>query len=158
MRTKTMTTTIPTPSVLSQGERREWIEGVTFKAFRWLALRVGWTPDTVAALLVAHGANGWGGPREGPYYEAPKAYLHRVLRRGHTIDDDQVIPYHGLIALYVEATTPAAVGEEGRRCACGCGSPVFPRHRYASRTCRQRVVRRRPVSEVRDVPEGRSPT
>jgi hypothetical protein len=109
-----MTMTIPRPPVLPQGRRREWTEGVTFKAFRWLAMRCGWTLDTVAALLVARGANGWGGPREGPYYEAPKAYLHRVLRRGHAIDDDVVIPYRGLISLYVEATTPG-VGWAGRR-------------------------------------------
>ena len=113
-------TTIPRPPVLAQGRRQEWTEGVTFKAFRWLAAQRGWTPDMIASLLATRGANGWGGPRESAYYEAPKAYLHRVLRRGHAIDDEQVIPYCGLIALYVEATTPRAVGDEFRRCACGC--------------------------------------
>jgi hypothetical protein len=143
-----MTMTIPRPPVLPQGRRQEWTEGVTFKAFRGLALRSGWTPDAVAALLAARGANGWSGPRSSPYYEAPGAYLHRVLRRGHTIDDDVVIPYRSLIALYVEATTPGVVGDDVRRCACGCGSPVYGRHQYAAAACRNRAWYRRDVSDV----------
>src|SRR5262245_20481741 len=150
--------TIASPPGGTQARRPEWSDGVTFKQFRWLAARCGWTPDTVASLLATRGANGWSGPRDSAYYEAPKAYLHRVLRRGHAIDDEHVIPYRCLIQLYVETTTPRGVGEDGPRCACGCGRSVFPRHRYATRTCRQRVYRRQHVSAVRDQPDGPSPT
>jgi hypothetical protein len=93
-------------------------------------------------------------PAESAYYEAPKAYLHRVLRRGHAVEDEHVIPYRGLIALYVEVTTPRPVGDDVRRCACGCGSPVRGRHRYATGACRVRALRQRRVSAGADEPEG----
>jgi hypothetical protein len=147
-------TMIPRPSVLPQGRRQEWTEGVTFKAFRGLAAQRGWTPDAVASLLAARGANGWGGPRESAYSEMPKAYLHRVLRRGHAVDDESVIPYRCLIALYVEMTAARAGGDDVCRCVCGCGSPVTGRHRYATGTCRVRAHRQRRVSAVTDSPEG----
>jgi len=144
---------LPRPPLPTQARRREWSEGVTFREFRQLAQRCGWTPESVAAALAARGANGWGGPRESPHYERAGTYLHRVLRRGHAVDDDQVIPYRCLIALYVEATAPPRLPPDVRRCGCGCGSPVYGTHAYAAPACRNRAWRRR-VAHVRNSREG----
>jgi hypothetical protein len=128
--------------------RCEWREGVTFRQFRWLAVRYGWTAEQLVERV---GAGAFGGPRSSPYYETPAVYLARVLRKGHAIDDETVIPYSCLIRLYVNETTPRAVGRDGiRRCRCGCGTPVFGRQRYAAVSCRMRAYRERGESEVRD--------
>jgi hypothetical protein len=114
---------------------REFREGVSFRDFRVIAAREGWTVDSILDHV---GRGTFGGPAASPFYEPPTAYLARVLRKGHAVDDDHVIPYRCLIALYVEATRlPKARPIPLRRCACGCGSPVFGR-RYAAESCRTR--------------------
>jgi hypothetical protein len=134
MEAMTMATILP--------RRREDTRGVTFGEFRALASVRGWTAEAVTALLAARGATGFGGPRSSPYYETPKAYLYRVLRRGHARDDAAVIPYGCLIQLYLEHVTPApALLDAVRRCACGCGSAVFGRRRWAADACRKWLVR-----------------
>jgi hypothetical protein len=83
---------------------REFTEGVSFCAFRQLAARRGWSVAGVLALLARHGADDFGGPRSSPYYESPRRYLARVLDGRASRDTDElVIPYRGLIALYVAA-------------------------------------------------------
>jgi hypothetical protein len=149
---------IPRPPLLTQARRREWSEGVTFREFRQLAQRCGWTPESVAAALAARGANGWGGPRESPHYERSGTYLHRVLRRGHAADDDQVIPYRCVIALYVEATAPPLLPPDVRRCRCSCGSPVYGTHAYATPGCRVRAWRQRRLVAVPDGQKGSETT
>jgi hypothetical protein len=130
--------------------RRECVDGVTFGEFRRLATTRGWTVEQLVARI---GAGTFGAPRSSPYYEAPSAYLQRVLRRGHMIDDDVVIPYRCLIALYVdEMNAPTNGLDAGQRCACGCGRPLFGRQSYAATSCRMRAYRQRGESDVRDPP------
>jgi hypothetical protein len=125
---------------------REFREGVAFRDFRIIAAREGWT---VESILERVGRGMFGAPASSPFYEPPNAYLARVLRKGHAIDDDYVIPYGCLITLYVEATRFAkAIGEPLRRCPCGCGSPVFGHRRYAASGCRRRAQRRNRLREV----------
>jgi hypothetical protein len=140
---------IASPPIPSHGTaRREWTDGVTFREFRRLAITRGWTVEQLTERI---GAGTFGAPRSSPYYEAPSAYLHRVLRRGHTIDDDLVIPYQSLIEVYIDETTAPSDGlDAGRRCACGCGSPVFGRRSYAAISCRMRAYRQRGESDIRD--------
>lgn len=134
---------------------REFTEGVTFRAFRQLAARRGWTVDAVLALLVRRGADRFGGPRSSPFYESPRHYVARILDRWHAHEtDDVVIPYRCLIALYVEARVqdgPRAPGDA--ICACGCGRAITGRYRYASGACRVRALRQRRVSQVPDLPD-----
>jgi hypothetical protein len=109
---------------------REFVDGVTFREFRAVAEREGWT---VADILDRIGPSAFGGPSTSWFYESPTAYLTRVLRRGHTVDNDTVIPYRCLLQLYVEATRYSrAIPQAIRRCACGCGSAVVPGTRPAS--------------------------
>ena len=119
---------------------REFEEGVTFREFRMIAARESWT---VESILDAVGRGTFGGPASAYFYEPPNAYLGRVLRKGHAADDDHVIPYRCLITLYVQATRLAkATARPLRRCACGCGSPVFARRLYAAASCRIRARQR----------------
>src|SRR5262245_22387418 len=132
---------------------REFTAGVTFRAFRQVAARRGWTVDGLLVLLAARHET-FGGPRESAFYEPPKAYLHRVLRRGHAGDDDHVVPYRCLIRLYVEAVTHDGRLSPGERpCVCGCGEGVRGRRQYATAACRKRAERERRVSGVRDCPD-----
>src|SRR5262249_48087144 len=134
---------------------REFSDGVTFRAFRVLAARRGGSAEGVLALLARHGADDFGAPRSSPYYESPRRYLARVLDGRAARDTDAlVIPYRGLIALYVEARVhegPRACGDAG--CGCGCGRAVTGRRRYASGPCRMRALRQRRASRVPDVPD-----
>jgi len=122
---------------------REFREGVTFREFRTAATRHGWT---VESILDRVGPNAFGGPVTSRYYESPRTYVTRVLRRGHTVDDAYVIPYRCLIGLYVEATRlPRAIRDATRRCACRCGSPVYGRQQFASSACRARAANIRDI-------------
>jgi|SRR5215813_3505910 len=115
---------------------REFGEGVSFRDFRLMADRESWT---VESILERVGPNAFGGPASSRWYESPRDYLVRVLRRGHTVDEDVVTPYRCLITLYVEATRlPKAHPVPLRRCGCGCGSPVFGGRKYAAESCRAR--------------------
>lgn len=127
---------------------REFREGVSYRDFRLIAAREGWT---VESMLERVGRGTFGGPASSPFYESPAAYLTRVLRRSHAIDDDRIIPYRCLIALYVEATRlPKAHPVTLRRCACGCGSPVFGGRKYAASGCRKRAQRQREFADGTD--------
>jgi hypothetical protein len=77
MRKEGMMLQIPRPPLIpSHGTtRREWTEGVTFRRFRWLAVRCGWA---VKELVECVGAGAFGGPRSSPYYEIPAGYLARA--------------------------------------------------------------------------------
>ena len=129
---------------------REFVDGVTYREFRAMAARDGWT---VERILEHVGPNAFGGPSASLAYEPPAVYLRRVLRRGHTIDDDVVIPYRCLIQLYVEETRlERAIPTGARRCSCGCGSPVFGRRNYAATSCRVRMARRK-VTDPQNAPK-----
>jgi hypothetical protein len=133
---------------------REFTEGVSFCAFRQLAARRGWSVEGVLALLARHGADDFGGPRSSPYYESPRRYLARVLDGRASRDTDElVIPYRGLIALYVAARVHEGPRAPGDAVCCGCGRAVTGRRRYASGTCRVRALRQRRVSNVPDKPD-----
>src|SRR5262245_50976052 len=109
---------------------REFVEGVTFGEFRQLAARRDWTAEELAERLKGQ----FGGPVESDFYERPLTYFQRVLAHDSTTEDI-MIPYRCLIEAYVNATrfTPADPASNGvsRRCACGCGSAVWGKNRYA---------------------------
>ncbi len=116
---------------------REFVEGVTFREFRELAARVGWTAPKLAAELKGK----FGGPVQSDFYERPLTYFDRVLSPDrHT--EETVIPYRCVVELYMGTTrlNPAHRTNQivTRRCACGCGSATWGSRRYAARTCQRR--------------------
>jgi hypothetical protein len=115
---------------------REFLDGVSFREFRAMASAYTWSVDRILEHI---GPHAFGGPSTSPYYESPTAYLTRVLRPAHAVDDDLVIPYRCLIQLYVEQTRlPRATRSDSRRCRCGCGSPVWGTYHFAADSCRRR--------------------
>src|SRR5262245_28213272 len=70
-----------------------------------------------------------------------------------------LIPYRSVLAFYAEdlryfGNTHA----KHKRCACGCGAPVFDREKWASSACKKRIQRVLNVRQLRnptDMQKGR---
>jgi hypothetical protein len=101
---------------------------ITFKQFRDVAKREGWTVERLIALVK-------GGLDE------PKRTIERILKTGPA---ETVIPYTCLIGLYQKATvTPAEGTPTGKGyCADGCGQRVMGRQKFATDACRKRAARK----------------
>jgi hypothetical protein len=112
-----------TPDRVRNGRHAE----VTFADFAALARRRGWS---VAFLT----------ERFRGQIEQPQDFFTRVMQGQYAA---VVIPYNSVLAFYRQERGLLGTDHTGRRCACGCGSPVFDRKRWASRACRQRGYRAR---------------
>jgi hypothetical protein len=107
---------------------------ITFGQFRRVAQQREWSLEWLVEQCKAE-------------IDRPTDTVRRVLQ-GTTVDGQHVsmaevvLPYHGLIALYQQATAvvPALPGE--KECRCGCGTALRGKQVYASDACRKRVVRR----------------
>ena len=108
---------------------------VTFREFRDLARKRGWTVD----FLVEHFRGKFGD--RGDVRRLFEDIMHQ--RRFN----ENLIPYRSVITFF-ETELGYHQAETGRehRCACGCGMRVFDRRKWASETCRKRGQRR----QVRD--------
>jgi len=125
---------------------RELIEGVTFREFRELAIREGWTTQKLTDELKGK----FGGPVHSDFYERPLRYFEQVLSPDRR-KEEIVIPYLCIIELYIAVTRLEPTDRTKivtRRCACGCGSAVWRGRRYAARTCQQRGPASRTAAET----------
>jgi hypothetical protein len=102
---------------------------ITFKVFAKLAIKRGHTAETLADRFRGK-------------VEQPTEFFERVLTCRHKHEDrsDVVIPYRSVIEFYSsELHYFADANQKHRRCACGCGAPVFDRKKWASPACRQKI-------------------
>jgi hypothetical protein len=101
---------------------------ITFKQFRDVAKRLGWTIDSLADQVRGE-------------IDEPRRTIERILKTGPS---ETVIPYTCLIELYQNAAaTPANWKPTGKGyCADGCGQRVMGRQKFASDACRKRAARK----------------
>ena len=124
---------------------------VTFKDFAMVARRRGHTCESLAERFRRK-------------IENASEFFDRAMACRYKGEDrsDVVIPYRSVIEFYrAELHYFGDSHEEHRRCACGCGYPVFDWKKWASPGCRQRVARRKVtdmqkgVSQVGDFVEAK---
>jgi hypothetical protein len=107
---------------------------VTYGQFAALAKAQGWTAQFLAEKFRGS-------------LEKPAEFFHRVL---DPKNGDLVIPYRSVMDFYRASVQSAAGDPAVKRCACGCGRPLFGRKRSASGACRVRMHRRRSVTGKSD--------
>jgi hypothetical protein len=76
--------------------------------------------------------------------ENPSEFFERVMSCRYRGKDRPwvVIPYRLVIEFYKEGLHYFKDSHpEQRRCACGCGAPVFDRKKWASSACKKRIQR-----------------
>jgi hypothetical protein len=107
---------------------------ITFGQFRQVMRRQAWSMEFIVRWCQ-------------PHLERPTDTVHRIME-GCRVNGrwdlliDTVIPYPFLVELYIRATQPFSTTSEGKDCACGCGAPVRPNHKWATGACKQRGWRR----------------
>jgi hypothetical protein len=124
---------------------------ITFKDFATVAKKRGHTAESLEDRFRGK-------------IENPSEFFERVMTcRYHGEDRSSVvIPYGSVIEFYSQELHYFGDShEKHRRCACGCGAPVFDRKKWALPGCRQKIARKRVadiqagVSEVIDFVEPR---
>ena len=106
---------------------------VTFKDFAAIAKKRGHSPESLAELFRGK-------------IEEPREVFERVMACRYKGEDRSgvVIPYRSVIEFYqAELHYFQDSNTKQRRCACGCGLPVFDRQKWATPGCRQREARRK---------------
>jgi hypothetical protein len=104
---------------------------VTFKDFAAIAKKRGHSPESLAEIFRGK-------------IEEPREFFERVMGCRYKGEDRSgvFIPYRSVIGFYrQELHCFADSNTKQRRCACGCGLPVFDRQKWATPGCRQRVAR-----------------
>jgi hypothetical protein len=102
---------------------------VTFKDFAALAKKRGHTAESLADRF------------RGKIENASEFFERVMTCRSHGEDrSGVVVPYRSVIEFYLEELHYFGDShEKHRRCACGCGAPVFDRKKWASPSCRQKT-------------------
>jgi hypothetical protein len=106
-------------------------EPMTFKDFATLARNRGHSAESLAELFRGK-------------IEEPREFFARVMACRWKGEDrsDVVIPYGSVIVFYqAELHYFSDSNAKHKKCACGCGLPVFDRKKWATPGCRQRVAR-----------------
>ena len=104
---------------------------ITFKEFAALARKRGHTAESLANRF----------KRE---FESPAEFFERAMSCKYRNGDrsEVVIPYRSVIEFYSqELHYFGDSNAKYRRCACGCGVPVFDRKKWASPACKKRIQR-----------------
>ena len=104
---------------------------ITFKDFATLARNRGHTAESVAERFRGK-------------IEEPREFFERVMTCKYKHEDRSyvVIPYRSVIEFYLEELHYFGDSHaQHRRCACGCGAPVFDRKKWASPACKKRIQR-----------------
>jgi len=104
---------------------------VTFKDFAMLAMKRGHTSASLAELFRGK-------------VEDPRELFERVMSCRYKGEDrsEVVIPYRSVIEFYrQELHYFQDSHDDHRRCACGCGAPVFDRKKWATPACKKRMQR-----------------
>jgi hypothetical protein len=120
---------------------------ITFKDFATVARKRGHTAESLAERFRGK-------------VENPSEFFERVMSCKYKGEDRTgiVIPYRSVIEFYNEELHYFGESHENhRRCACGCGSPVFDRQKWASPACKKRIQRngdRRAATTVTDMQKG----
>jgi hypothetical protein len=107
------------------------MEQVTFKDFAAVAKKRGHTAESLA--------NRFRGK-----IENSSEFFERVMTCKYKGEDRSwvVIPYRSVIEFYNEELHYFGDSHaKHRRCACGCGAPVFDRKKWASSACKKRIQR-----------------
>lgn len=104
---------------------------ITFKDFAAVAKRRGHSAESLAEIFRGK-------------IEEPRDFFERVMAGKWKGEDrsDVVIPYRGVIEFYQSELH--YFGDSNaihKRCACGCGAPVFDRKKWASAACRKKFQR-----------------
>jgi hypothetical protein len=76
--------------------------------------------------------------------ENPSEFFDRLMTCRHRGEDRSavVIPYSSVLAFYTEELHYFGdLHVKYRRCACGCGAPVFDRKKWAGPACKKRSQR-----------------
>jgi hypothetical protein len=104
---------------------------VTFKDFAAVARKRGHTAESLADRFRGKIENA------SEFFERVMTYrYHREDRSG------VVVPYRSVIEFYLEELHYFGDShKKHRRCACGCGAPVFDRKKWASPACKKRIQR-----------------
>lgn len=107
---------------------RDDVREVTFKDFRSIAERRGYTVESLVDLFRGK-------------IEEPREFFNRVMtgKGGKADVGDTVIPFKSVLAQFREWHS-----FEGHRrfCACECGNPVFGAKKWATPACRKRAQRK----------------
>jgi len=104
------------------------IQEVTFKDFSDLARRRRWTPQSLAEKFRRR-------------IEAPMEFLSRCLSGRYPA---VVIPYRCIVDFCRrEIAIEQQRSGNGKKCACGCGLPVFDRKKWALPGCKKRTARKK---------------
>jgi hypothetical protein len=104
---------------------------VTFKEFAAVAKKRGLTVESL-------------GDRFRGKIENPSEFFERVMSCKYKHEDRSyvVIPYRSVIEFYLEELHYFGDSHaQHRRCACGCGAPVFDHKKWASPACKKRIQR-----------------
>ena len=104
---------------------------VTFKDFAAVAKKRGLTVESLADRFRGK-------------IENPSEFFERVMSCKYKSEDRSwvVIPYRSIIEFYNEELHYFKdTNQKHRQCACGCGSPVFDRKKWASPACKKRIQR-----------------
>jgi len=104
---------------------------LTFKDFANLAKRRGHGSESLAERFRGK-------------IEGASEFFERVMTCRYKAEERSgvVIPYRSAIEFYrTELHYFGDSHEEHRRCACGCGAPVFDRKKWALPACKKRMQR-----------------
>jgi hypothetical protein len=105
---------------------------VTFKDFAAVAKRRGHTAESLAERFRGKIDN-------------PAEFFERVMACRYKNEDrsDVQIPYKSVIEFHQsEVHYFGESHAKHRRCACGCGQPVFDRKKWASPACKKQMQRK----------------
>ena len=104
---------------------------VTFKDFVTMAKRRGLTEESLVELFR---------DKFGDSNNDVKDFFKRMFQPRY---EENFIPYRRVLAFYRRQITEEADSlrdiKSQRRCACGCGRPVWGHKKYASDSCKNRV-------------------
>jgi hypothetical protein len=104
---------------------------ITYKDFAPLARNRGQTAESLAERFRG-------------MIEEPREFFELIMTCKYKHEDRSyvVIPYRSVIEFYLEELHYFGESHaKHKRCACGCGAPVFDRKKWASSACKKRIQR-----------------